>query len=96
MATGGKSRDNRDERERARVYRARVELHEAQVRRRSRDNVIAGIVGGLLILAVIGGQTAYFVAGPGAPVPNPSVTPVSTVTPAPSATTPAPTPTATP
>jgi hypothetical protein len=93
VATGSKSRD---ERERARVYQARVALHEAHVRRRSRDNLIAGVVGGILILAVIGAQTAYFVMGPGAPAPSPSVTPISTMTPAPSPTTPAATPSTTP
>jgi hypothetical protein len=93
VATGSKSRD---ERERARVYQARVALHEAQVRRRSRDNLLAGIIGGVLILAVIGGQTAYFAMGPGAPAPEPSGTPSSTVTPDPTATAPVPTPTPTP
>lgn len=93
MATGSKSRD---ERERARIYQARVALHEAQVRRRSRDNLLAGIIGGVLILAVIGGQTAYFAMGPGTPAPEPSSTPSSTVTPDPTVTTPAPSPSSTP
>ncbi|SFS04904.1 hypothetical protein SAMN04487846_1890 [Microbacterium sp. cf046] len=105
MATGGKQRDSRDGRERARVYQARRAFHESQAKRRTRDNVIAGVGGGLLILAVIAGQVAYFVAGPGAPAPTPSATPSSTTTPGPSATpsaspapseTPAATPTPTP
>ena len=103
MATGGKQRDTREARERSRVYKARQAFHEAQARRRTRDNLIAGIGGGLLILAVVAGQAAYFMAGPGAPVPTPS--PTSTTLPDPSATpttspepgaTPTPTPTATP
>ena len=92
MANGGKNRDARAARERARLYEARRQFHDGQARRRTRDNLIAGIVGGLLVLGLIGAQTAYFVAGPGAPAPSP------TSTPSPTATTPepAPTPTTTP
>lgn len=75
---GGKDRATRDARERARVYQARQDFHAGRGRRRARDNVIAGAVGGVLLLAAIGVQTAYFVAGPGAPA-----TPSSTVTPDP-------------
>lgn len=75
MATGGKQRETKEARERARVYQARREFHLGQSRRRTRDNLIAGIGGGLLILAVVGGQTAYFVSGPGAPTPSPSSSP---------------------
>jgi hypothetical protein len=103
VATGGKQRDTRAERERVRVYQARQAFHADQSRRRTRDNLIAGIGGGLLILAVLAGQTAYFTVGPGAPVPTPTTTPSPSVTPAPSVTptsTPepggTPTPTATP
>jgi len=92
VANGGKNRDARAARERARLYEARRQFHDGQARRRTRDNLIAGIVGGLLVLGLIGAQTAYFVAGPGAPAPSP------TSTPSPTATTPepAPTPTTTP
>lgn len=99
MANGGKDRSSRESRERARLYQARQEFHSGQSRRRTRDNLIAGIVGGLLILGVVGAQTAYFVTGPGAPVPAPTstgVTPAPTVTSTPtptSSTTPTPTPT---
>ncbi|MGP3536695.1 dioxygenase [Microbacterium sp. RD1] len=78
MATGGKSRDAREARERARVYQARQQLHESQARRRRRDNLIAGIGGGLVLLAAIGGQVAYFATGPGAPEPTPSSSPAVT------------------
>ncbi|MFH8249846.1 dioxygenase [Microbacterium sp. B2969] len=81
MATGGKDREARESRERARVYQARQQLHEDQARRRRRDNLLAGIIGGVLILGVIGAQAAYFLVGPGAPEPVPSVSP--SVTPAP-------------
>ncbi|WP_243227893.1 dioxygenase [Microbacterium sp. CIAB417] len=77
MATG--SKQQRAERERARLYQARRALHDAQIRRRRRDNLIAGIGGGVLVLAVLGGQIAYYTLGPGAisptvetPAPTPS------------------------
>ena len=92
MATRGKDRQTREQRERARAYQARVELHERQGRRRTRDNVIGLVVGLLVIAGAIGAQTAYFAAGPGAPEPTPS----STATPSAPATdepgTPAPVP----
>lgn len=87
MATGGKNRDARAARERTRLYEARRQFHDGLARRRTRDNLIAGIAGGMLVLGLIGAQTAYFVAGPGAPAPSPS--------PSPSSTAPAPTPTPT-
>ena len=91
MATAGKDRGSRESRERSRVYQARLALRAGQERRRTRDNLIAGIAGGLLILGVVAIQTAYFVAGPGAPVPSPSSTPIPTVS---STGTPSATPTA--
>ena len=95
MATGGKDRGTRESRERTRLYQARQEFHAGQGRRRTRDNLIAGIAGGLLILGVVAVQTAYFVAGPGAPEPTP--TPTQTMDPTPSGTpTPTPTPSGTP
>ena len=85
MATGGKQRDTREARERARVYQARQAFHAGQAGRRTRDNLIAGIGGGVLILAIIAGQAAYFMAGPGAPVPTPTTTPSPTATTTPDA-----------
>ena len=99
MATGGKNRDARAARDRTRLYEARRQFHEGQARRRTRDNLIAGIVGGVLVLGLIGAQTVYFVAGPGAPDPAPSSTPTPTETtpaPTPSPTTPEPSATPTP
>jgi hypothetical protein len=100
LASGGKQRDSAQAKERARVYQARQTFHAEQSRRRTRDNLIAGIGGGVLILAVIGGQTAYFLAGPGAPAPSPStsLSPAPTTAPVPTETpieSPSPTPTAT-
>jgi len=83
VANGGKEREAREARERARLYQARQEFHNGRARRRTRDNLIAGIAGGLLIVGVLAAQTAYFVSGPGAPEPMPDVTPTSSVTPAP-------------
>ena len=71
MAAAGK-KQSRDEKERARLYRARQEFHASLIARQRRDNVIAGVAGGLLILAVVGGQVAYYTAGPGAPTPAPT------------------------
>ena len=82
MATGGKDRQSREQRERTRVYQARQELHRRQGRRRTRDNVLALVVGLVVIGAAVGLQTVYFVAGPGAPTPQPTV--VDTPSPAPS------------
>ncbi|GAA1911838.1 hypothetical protein GCM10009775_00510 [Microbacterium aoyamense] len=79
MSGGGKDRTSREARERARLYDARRALHEGQARRRSRDNLIAGIAGGVIIVAIAAAQTLYFTTGPGAPVPTP--TPTSTTTP---------------
>ena len=81
MAAVGKDRAAREARERARAYQARQQLHEGQRRRRTRDNVIAGVAGSVLILAVLGAQSLYFTAGPGTPTPTPSAT--APVTPAP-------------
>lgn len=95
MAGRGKNRDDRAAQERARVYAARREYHDGLARRRSRDNIVAALAGGALILAALGAQVVYFTAGPGAPVPAetpaPSPTPSTPETPVP--TTPDPTPT---
>jgi len=88
VAARGKDRQTREQRERARAYQARLELHERQGRRRTRDNLIGLVVGLVVIAGAVGVQTAYFVAGPGAPEPSPSpteapATPVPTEIPAP-------------
>lgn len=73
VATGGKDRQSREQRERARAYQARQELHRLQGRRRVRDNVLGLTIGLAVIAAAVGLQTVYFVGGPGAPAPAPSV-----------------------
>jgi hypothetical protein len=94
------TRAAREARERARIYRARQEFHASLQRRSRRDNLIAGIVGGVIVLAAIGAQVAYFTAGPGTPPPAPAPTstttdaptpePSESVAPDPAASTPAP------
>ncbi|KTR88198.1 dioxygenase [Microbacterium testaceum] len=74
MATGGKDRQSREQRERARAYQARQELHRRQGQRRRRDNILGIVVGIVVIAGAVAAQTAYFVAGPGAPTPAPTVT----------------------
>ncbi|PTT19873.1 dioxygenase, partial [Microbacterium sp. HMWF026] len=74
MAARGRDRQTREQRERARAYQARVELHERQGRRRRRDNILGIVVGALVVLAAVGVQTAYFTVGPGMPQPTPSST----------------------
>ncbi|QLD13028.1 dioxygenase [Microbacterium oleivorans] len=90
MAGRGRNRDDRAAQERARVYAARREFHAGLARRRTRDNLVAAVGGGALILAVLAGQTAYFTLGPGVPAPadTPSPTPTATTpaSPAPSPT----------
>lgn len=87
MATGAGKDRTRSERERARLYQARRQFHDGLGARRRRDNLIAGIAGGLLILAVVGAQIAYFTVGPGTPEPTPTVSPTPTEQPTPAATT---------
>jgi len=101
VAPGAKGRDDRVARERARVYQARLDYQRGRQRRRRRDNLIAGIGGTALLLAIIGGQVLYYTSGPGVPEPEPTP---SQTTPAPDlpvpdpgpTTDPAPTPTTTP
>lgn len=66
-------REAREARERLRRFNARQRTHASQVRRRKRDNILA-IVGAIVIAALAAvTQVVYFSAGPGAPVPSPSV-----------------------
>ncbi|GAB3601869.1 dioxygenase [Microbacterium aureliae] len=99
MAKAGRDRASRAVRDRARLYQARRAFHETRARRRTRDNIVAGVAGGLLILGIAAAQTVYFTAGPGAPEPTPTSTPIRTIAPTPGETpaeTPAPDPSASP
>lgn len=65
-------RESRQARERLRVYSARKSVHEAGVRRRRLDNVLA-VIGAVVLVGLAGGaQFLYFNAGPGAPKPTAS------------------------
>ena len=84
--------------ERARLHAARTEWHERQLRRRVRDNTIAGIKGGLVVVAAIASQAVH--AQLTAPEPTPTPTVVPSESPAPEETpgtvdTPSPEPTST-
>jgi len=58
--------------ERARQYAARTSWHEGQISRRVRDNTIAGVVGGLLIVGAVVSQSVH--ATVNAPEPEPTET----------------------
>lgn len=68
---------SRAESERARLYAARTGWYDGQIRRRIRDNTIAGVAGGLLIVAAIASQSVH------AAVTEPAPEPTETSTPAP-------------
>jgi peptidyl-prolyl cis-trans isomerase B (cyclophilin B) len=79
-------REARQARERLRAYQARQSVHERGRKRRTRDNIIAGI-GVVIVLALaVGAQLYYFGSGPGKPVAKPSASASSTPTATPSAT----------
>jgi len=63
---------SRAEVERARLYAARTAWHDGQIRRRTRDNLIAGIVGGLLVVGAVTSQSVH--AAVFAPEPEPTET----------------------
>ncbi|MGM1016345.1 MAG: hypothetical protein ACQEW8_02245 [Actinomycetota bacterium] len=66
----------RIENDRARLHAARTDWHEGQIRRRRRDNTIAGVLGGVLLAAVIASQVVHAQVNPPAPEPTPSETSV--------------------
>ncbi len=73
MATSkNQEREAREARDRLKAYNARQSVHKQQVRRRRRDNLVAGL--GVLVVAAAatGVQLYYFNGGPGTPVPAPS------------------------
>ncbi|MDR2996695.1 MAG: hypothetical protein LBU78_01085 [Microbacterium sp.] len=83
MAGRGKNdaQHARQQAERARRYAARTAWHEGRARRRARDNVVASVVGGLLVVGAVFSQV--MLAQADAPAPKPKATPTSTSTPAP-------------
>ncbi|WP_323742887.1 MULTISPECIES: peptidylprolyl isomerase [unclassified Rathayibacter] len=77
----GKSND-REARTRLRAYQARQSLHRSQVRRRVRDNVIAVVVGVVVITLAVLAQLFYFSGGPGTPEAAPTASDTASPTPA--------------
>ncbi|WP_105565251.1 dioxygenase [Microbacterium halophytorum] len=67
-----RSKAQREERERAQRYEARRRLNDERQARRRRDNVLASIVGGGVVVLAIAAQAVFYEAGPGAgPEPTP-------------------------
>lgn len=100
MAARG-SRSTRQERtqaeRRTRLHTARTIWHQGQIRRRTRDNAIASIVGALIVIAAISSQVVHAqVSAPEVvPTPTPTVEPSTAPSDSPSET-PAPLPSDTP
>lgn len=78
MAARG-SRSTRQERvqaeRRTRLHTARTIWHQGQIRRRTRDNAIAAIVGALIVIAAIGSQVVHAQVTAPEPTPSPTVEP---------------------
>nr|WP_218857365.1 peptidylprolyl isomerase [Leifsonia soli] len=58
-----------------RAYQARQTVHEHKVKRRKRDNWVAGIAAVVIVALAVGTQLLYFSAGPGAAKPSSSASP---------------------
>ena len=81
-------REARQARERLRAYQARQAMHENSHRRRVRDNLIAGGVVLVVLIAAVVLQVTFFSVGPGKPVASPKATATATPTPTPTPTAP--------
>ena len=73
-------RSARENRERLRGYKARQAMHSFRIRRRIRDNWIAGIAIVAVAAVATFAQLAYFNGGPGTPVATEAATPEPTET----------------
>jgi peptidyl-prolyl cis-trans isomerase B (cyclophilin B) len=71
-ASKSTEREAREARERLRRFTARQKVHENQISRRRRDNLLA--VGAVVVIAALAAVTQifYFNGGPGTPTPAPS------------------------
>ncbi|MEE6389948.1 hypothetical protein V3G71_13960 [Microbacterium paraoxydans] len=81
-ARGSKKAQTRTEAERARLHTARTRWHQDQIRRRTRDNIIAVTVGSLIVVGAIVSQVVH--AQVAAPEPTPSPSSSTAPSPAPS------------
>ncbi|MFK4760784.1 hypothetical protein ACI3KS_07600, partial [Microbacterium sp. ZW T5_45] len=77
-ARGSKSAQARTQAERARLHEARKAWREGQIRRRVRDNVVAGIAGGIIVVAAITSQVVHAQVTAPEPEPTPAVEPTGT------------------
>lgn len=92
-ARGSKKAQTRTEAERARLHTARTRWHQDQIRRRTRDNIIAVTVGSLIVAGAIVSQVVH--AQVTTPEPTPTPSPSSSIAPSPAPSdTPSPAPTA--
>ncbi|AVL97200.1 hypothetical protein AB0O70_02130 [Microbacterium paraoxydans] len=90
-ARGSKKAQTRTEAERARLHTARTRWHQDQIRRRTRDNIIAVTVGSLIVVGAIVSQVVHAQVTTPEPTPSPS----SSIAPSPAPSdTPSPAPTA--
>lgn len=78
MAPKQNDREARQARERLRAYQARQTVHEHKVKRRKRDNWVAGIAAAVIVALAVGTQLLYFTAGPGVAKASSSPSPTST------------------
>ncbi|MFC5931489.1 peptidylprolyl isomerase [Cryobacterium melibiosiphilum] len=60
-------REAREERGRVRGYQARRAVHDTQVKRRKRDNLVAGAGLVVVLVLLVSAQVFYFSGGPGTP-----------------------------
>lgn len=81
VPTNKQSREAREARTRVRGYQARRAVHEHQQKRRLRDNVLAAVGLGVVLLLAIGAQLLFFNGGPGTPAPSASAAASATPTP---------------
>ncbi|MEO6201240.1 MAG: peptidylprolyl isomerase [Cryobacterium sp.] len=63
-------REAREAKARVRGYQARRAVHEQQVKRRRRDNVVAAIGLGVVLVVAVGAQLLFFNGGPGTKAPS--------------------------
>ncbi|WP_104171032.1 peptidylprolyl isomerase [Cryobacterium sp. M23] len=63
-------REAREARVRVRAFRARRSVNAHQVKRRRRDNLIAGVSVAVVVALAVGAQVLFFTGGPGSPAPS--------------------------
>jgi peptidyl-prolyl cis-trans isomerase B (cyclophilin B) len=82
VAPTNSEREARESKQRLRNYQARQTVHQSQISRRKRDNLVSVIAVLVVVIVAIVVQVFYFSSGPGLPVPEAS----SSVAPTPVAT----------